>query len=128
MFRNFYVRIDDGPLTDVIGNGENACAFYVTSVLIAFGKLKSVHATVSNTVKELEESGWVLVDEDDIVPGDVIVWAGRDDDNVSQHVGFYIGENSAISTSSSQQKVFKHDIHFGQLQRKIIAVYRMRDW
>ncbi|MDB5163087.1 MAG: hypothetical protein JWN28_695 [Candidatus Saccharibacteria bacterium] len=128
MFRSFYVRVNDGPVTDIIGSGENACAFYVSTILLVFGKQKSVHATVKSVITDLEESGWELVDENDMKAGDVIVWSGRDDDNPSQHIGFYIGDNLAISTSSNEQKVFKHDIHFGQVQRKIMSVYRSQNW
>jgi len=127
MFRNFYVRIDDGLIIDAIGDGENACAFFVTSVLHLFGKLNGMHATITKAIKDLEESGWVRVDKSDMAPGDVLVWAGRDNDS-SRHIGFYVGENEAVSTSSSQHKVARHDVHFGKLQRDITAVYRMKIW
>lgn len=127
MFRSLYVRIDNGPATDVI-DGENACAYFVSSVLLIFGKIKTPHATVTSTIKDIEESGWVRVDEQNLKPGDVIIWDRRDDENPSQHIGFYIGDSEAISTSSSEQKVKKHELHFGALNRNIAAVYRMAKW
>ncbi len=128
MYRNFYICTDNGQEVDAIGDGENACAFFVTSVLLIFGKQKRVHATVTSAIKDLEESGWTLVGKNDAKPGDVLVWAGRDDENGNQHIGFYVGENDAISTSSSQRKVTKHDMYYGQLRRDVTAVYRMENW
>lgn len=127
MFKSLYVRIGGGPVTDIV-DGENACAYYASSVLLIFGKIKSPHATVTSTVKDMEESGWLKVDEEDLKPGDVIVWDKRDDDNPSQHIGFYVGDSEAVSTSSSEKKVKRHELHFGSLGRRIAGVYRMADW
>lgn len=128
MFRNLYVRIDGGPVVDAIDEGENACAFFVTSVLYILGKHKGVHATVASAEKDLNESGWIHIGQKDLQPGDVVIWTGRDDDNPSEHIGFYIAEDEAVSTSSSEGIVARHQLHFGALNRKIRAVYRMTQW
>lgn len=128
MYRNFYISVDGGPATDAINDGENACAFYVSSLLLVFGKQTHVHATVTSTVKDLRKLGWVSVAEEGISPGDVIVWSGRDDNSDNEHIGFYVGGNEAISTSTSQRKVVKHNIYFGDLKREIKTVYHMAKW
>jgi len=128
MYRNFYIRINDGPVFDAIGDGENSCAFFVTHVLLMFGKQQAVHATVSSAINDLKESGWIPVAIKDLVPGDVLVWAGRDDTKNNRHIGFYIGNDEAISTSTSQQKVARHHMNFGELNREITEAYRMENW
>ena len=56
------------------------------------------------------------------------MWAGRDDTAKGRHIGFYIGDNEAISTSTSQQKVARHHMNFGDLNREITEAYHMADW
>ena len=46
MYRNFYIRLNNGPVFDAISDGENSCAFFVTHILLPFGKQKAVHDTV----------------------------------------------------------------------------------
>jgi len=127
MFRNFYLRRPDGSEFDAIGDGENACAFFVSSVLVMLGKLKAVHGTVKSTLKDLEESGWVHVDEPQ--PGDVLSWEPKQfHDGAHGHIGFYLGDNRAVSTSTTHKVVAEHELHYGSENRPIIGAYRLQNW
>lgn len=76
LFRHFYLRRPDGSEFDAIGDGENACAFFVSSILVIIGKIQGVHGTVASTLEDLEESGWAKYPYEP-QPGDVISWEQR---------------------------------------------------
>ncbi len=127
MFRNFYVETPDRGEFDALDDGANSCAFYVSSVLVIFGKLARTHGTVLSTVWDLEHSGWESVESPQ--PGDVLIWEAQDfDDGRYQHVGFCLDEKRAVSTSLTKKVVVMHDLHFGDQQRRIERVYRMKKW
>jgi hypothetical protein len=126
MFRHFYVQSGEGRKFDALEDGENACAFFVSSVLKLFDKIHSVHGTVANTVKELEETGWEKVDNP--IAGDVIIWKANAKANNHEHIGFSLGNKQAASTSSAKKEVTKHDLDFGSESRPIRSVYRMNQW
>jgi hypothetical protein len=126
MFRHFYLQAHDESEFDAIEDGSNACAFFVSSVLTIFQKLKAVHGTVNATILDLEESGWQTLTE--LRPGDVIIWEATAKNDGHQHIGIYVGDNQAVSTSTAQRKVAKHDIHFDDDNRAITHIYRMNTW
>jgi hypothetical protein len=127
MFRHFYLRRPDGSEFDAIGDGENACAFFVSSVLRLFGTVKGVHGTVESTLRDLEESGWTRIT--DPQPGDVLSWEPHQSaDGPHGHVGFYLGDHLAVSTSTAKKTVARHDLQFGSEQRPVIAVFRYPKW
>lgn len=127
MFRNFFVELTGRGEFDGLDNGENSCAFYVSSVLTIFKKLKGVHGTVDQTIGDLEESGWVIVDKPE--PGDVIIWEQKQfSDGLKRHIGFYLGKNQAVSTLASKKAVAIHDLYFGNDNRKIEVIYRCANW
>ncbi len=98
-FRHFYVKVG-GKKEDVLKNGKYACAFYVTNILLMFGLIKKGHCTVSSAIKDMERSGWHKIKKPRV--GCVILWQMFDmgDNDLHQHLGFYIGNNFAISNSS----------------------------
>jgi hypothetical protein len=127
MFRHFYLRHPDGNEFDAIGDGENACAFFVSSMLKLFDKVQGVHGTVASTLRDLEESGWTQVPQPE--PGDVISWEPHQSpDGPHGHIGFYLGDNQAVSTSTSKKTVAIHDLHYGSQKRRIIAIYNYPKW
>ncbi len=127
MFRNFYIQTSDGTEMDALSDGENSCAFYVSSVLTLFGKHTGVHGTVKSTVADLRHSGWREIAEADKQAGDILVWntVGVGDERY-EHIGFYIGEGRAVSTSSTEKRVVEHDASFDDL-RVVSNVFR-HDW
>ena len=71
MFRQIYAKVN-GKKKDITKNGELSCAYYTSSLLSIFKLIKDVHATVSGTIKDLEEFGWVEVNKPKI--GAILVW------------------------------------------------------
>lgn len=127
MFRNWYVRTADGEEIDAMRDGEDSCAFYVSGLLRMLDKVVSIHGTIASTVKDLEDSGWQVVNESK--PGDVLVWEEqRFGDRTQRHIGFYVGGNKAVSTSWTQKVVIEHDKNFGEQNRQIEQIFRMENW
>lgn len=127
MFRNFYVRTPERGEFDAFNDGDNSCAFFVSSVLVIFKKLNDFHGIVDSVVADLRQSGWQEVQEPK--PGDVLVWeAVPFDDGLKQHIGFYVGNGRAVSTSWIKKTPVEHDMHFGLTKRKITHIFRMSDW
>lgn len=113
-YRNFYGEVD-GVKKDLTENGNVSCGNFASSVLHRFQMIKAPHLTVSGTVHDIENSpGWKQVERlEDIAPGDVIVWEAKQFDNgVHAHIGFYIGDETAVSTDSEKGVVGSHDYRY----------------
>lgn len=116
-------------IVDVIGNGDLACAFFVSSILMLCGLTKGgVHTTVDATVDDLEQSGWRRQDE--LLPeGSVLIWEPKlcSDNLRHRHIGFYVGDGMAISNSSEERSPALHRLCFNEFfeppVRKVSAVY-----
>ena len=102
IFRNFYAEVD-GKRTDIMKNGNLSCAWFVSSLLYLFKLMKDAHATVDGTIKDLKKSGWKKIKKPKI--GSILIWEKIDFGNKDfhKHIGFYIGNNKAISTSNSKK-------------------------
>lgn len=128
MFRNFYIETSEGTM-DAVSDGANSCAFYVSSVLVILKQLTGVHGTIKSTVADLEENNWQKVDEPDLQPGDVIIWRAMEfEDGIYEHIGFYVGDSKAVSTSQQEKRVVEHDLHFGDAHRPIELIFRQAHW
>ncbi|MDO8743301.1 MAG: hypothetical protein Q7J30_01975 [Candidatus Azambacteria bacterium] len=101
MFRNVYAKVD-GKKTDIMKNGDVSCAFFASSILVLFKLIKEIHGTVDGTARDLGQSGWKKIKQPKI--GSVIVWEKKDfgKKDFHKHIGFYMGNNKAISTNSSK--------------------------
>lgn len=121
MFRTFYARVD-GKKTDVMKNGDLSCAFFVSSLLSTLALMKATHGTVESTIKDMKQSGWKHAQK--LAPGSVIVWEEKKE---HKHIGFYLGNNKAISNSSKKKSPAAHHITYGikngEPVRKIEAAY-----
>jgi hypothetical protein len=108
-YRNCYVVVN-GEEHDIMKDGDLSCAFFVSSILNQFDLVKRPHATVSGTVKDMLESGWVEATE--LQPGDVIVWAPGQQaaGEVHAHIGFYMGDDRAISNSYKLRTPTEHPL------------------
>ena len=117
IFRNLYAKVN-GKKTDITRNGELSCAFYVSSVLLLFKFIKEGHATVDSTVKDLKKSGWEKIKKPKI--GSVVIWEKIDFSNgdFHKHIGFFIGNNRAISNISELGYPDEHHLTFDN-KRKI---------
>lgn len=123
MFQNLYLEID-GEKKDVAQNGNFSCAFFVSNLLLMWNLISEGHAIVESTIKDMEKSGWKKIKPEKIQPGDVIVWEKwRGSDGLMHlHNGFYIGNNKAISNSTTEKMPTVHHWTYDD-KRKIIAVY-----
>ncbi|MDQ5958094.1 MAG: hypothetical protein QG665_442 [Patescibacteria group bacterium] len=115
---------------DILNKGDLSCAFFVSGVLAMFGLVDKVHATVSGTAKALETAGWQKTKK--LVPGVVVVWDKPQDGSFDhQHIGFYLGDEVAISNNSKKGTPAKHHITFGKIgtpkYRPIIVMYKHKN-
>lgn len=136
MFRNAYF-ISNNKKIDVLKNGDLSCAVFVSSVLKLFGLISAPHATVKGTIKDLEKNGWKKISKLKI--GAVLHWdccpstdstgssqasSGRAalENEGHEHLGFYIGNDKAISNSSKKGMPIVHHYTYND-KRKIIGIY-----
>lgn len=105
MFRNRFADVD-GIKTDVMHDGWLSCAFFVSTVLSMFKYIDSVHSTVAATVMDLQKNGWEMIFEP--VIGSVIVWGTSTKYNNHRHIGFYVGNDEAVSNDSDKKYPIKY--------------------
>ena len=136
IFRNFYAEVN-GKKTDITENGSLSCAWFVSSLLYLFKLIKDAHATVNGTIKDLKQSGWekISVKGESVSGrkkpkiGSVLVWEKIDfgNNNFHKHIGFYLGNGKAISTSSKNGEPLIHHWTFGTKRnnpvRKVEATF-----
>lgn len=126
-FRNLYAKVR-GKHVDIMRDGDLSCAFFVSSILIIFGLIRRVHATVSGTVADLEKSGWKKVRASRA--GDVLVWETMKDERGEwhSHIGFSLGNGLAVSNGSAPGVPIRHSATFGtrdgKPKRRTVAIYR----
>lgn len=103
LFRNLYVD-ENGEEKDILENGGNSCASFVSWILLTLELIKHPHATVFSTTKDLLASGWFEIKE--LKSGAVIIWEKREGGMLEEqkipkeHIGFCISETEAISNDS----------------------------
>ncbi|MDP3696739.1 MAG: hypothetical protein Q8R55_01775 [Candidatus Taylorbacteria bacterium] len=133
MFRNFYIETDSKEL-DVLNDGHLSCATFASSILYLFnsvleflGRSKWIgftHANTSSTEKDMLAHGWLEIKE--LKPGAVLIWEkklAKDDNKEYLHIGFYIGNDMAIS-NDSQGTGFPHKHQYTYSDtRKIEKIY-----
>lgn len=120
-FKNFYALVD-GEKKDILENGNLSCAIFVSNILNMFGLIKSPHVTVVSTIKDIESFGWTKVSE--LKVGAIILWESVDfgATGFHSHLGFYIGDNKAISNSPELGCPIEHSFDF-EGKRKIDGIY-----
>src|SRR3989338_10911442 len=104
LFRNLYAE-ENGKEVDIFENGHNSCGAHVSWILLVLELIKHPHASSWGTMKDLFESGWYEIDK--LMSGAILVWEARKDAMLlgelkprSIHIGFYVGEDEAISNDS----------------------------
>jgi hypothetical protein len=121
-YRNLFFR-EKGEVIDILDNGHNSCAVFVSHILLPFELIKKAHATVSGAEEDLKSSGWYKLE--DLKIGAVLVWASfltPGDDEPHKHIGFYVGNKLAISNSSTKRIPHKHHFTYNNA-RDIEAIY-----
>lgn len=129
LFRNIYAKNEEGKEIDILEDGKNSCATFVSWTLLAVELIKRPHATVEGTEKDLVDSGWFEIKE--LKPGAILIWEKASDNDKllgeyalkRRHMGFYVGDNSAIS-NDSKDRGFPHKHHYTYNDtRKIEKIY-----
>lgn len=126
---HYYMQRPDGSLVDILGS--NGCAAFVSRILASMGAvagqplIDGPHNTVHTTVRTLQAAGWqLLAGSDEPKPGDVILWeAQQQADGVHSHIGFYIGNDEAVSTWFVDMIIKRHSVTFDG-SRKIDQLLR----
>lgn len=122
MFKNLYFEID-GKDVDILGNGGLSCAMLVSSILYLSKLISDIHTTVVGTEKDMISGGWQEIK--DLRLGAVLVWekkAGHSG-KMHSHIGFYMGNNEAIS-NDSRGTGFPRKHHYTYNEtRKIEKIY-----
>jgi len=115
MFQYLYIKNKkkNGSI-NVVQGGQLSCAFFVSNILYFFDLIKSSHATVSGTEKDMRNSGWEEIDKPK--KGAVIIWEKikYQSDGVHSHMGFYMRGKQAISNSFKKQVPHKHHFTYGK--------------
>lgn len=135
LFRNLFAEVD-GQRMDICKDGGLSCPVFVSSILILYGLAqgppRGPHANVMSVVKNMEDSGWYKIKRPR--RGAVLVWEAKDTKDPSGdvypshlHLGFYVGEDKAISNSSKVGQPIEHHWTYGTKDgkpiRKVIAIY-----
>jgi hypothetical protein len=111
-YRNFYA-VSGGKKKDILKNGSLSCAFFVSSVLVAFGLISKTHMTVEKTLGDLQKNGWREIKSPK--PGAILLWEkqkqGRGDAHF--HLGFVVGAKQAISNRWEHKCPVAHHIFYG---------------
>lgn len=112
--RHLRVTKENGQELDILGDGNISCAYFVSCILKTFHLTGATFANVLSLEKHLLEFGWSAypsVDTiDDLPPWSLIIWDkqqwsiqediyGKTKDT-NYHIGFYIGDQQAISNMS----------------------------
>ncbi len=121
MFRTLWAAVG-GRKKDITERGALSCAYFVSSVLMvaqsAFSRplIRTVHATVGGTVRDMESCGWRRIARPR--KGAVVVWEARDG---HRHIGFVAGRGTAVSNDTARGAIARHALTFG---RKGTSAYR----
>ena len=92
--RSFDVRGRMGPFS-AAGGMTNNCADFVSSALVASGRLSRKNVNCRSLERQLQREGWRQVPADQARPGDVIFNQSRGHVQLSQGGGRQIGSNNS---------------------------------
>lgn len=120
-YQNLYAK-KSGKELDLTKGGELSCAVFVTSILKLFDLVPEQKATVLSAVKMLVDNGWEKVSKKEIMPGDIIVWSRKNSGYQHPHIGFFIGNNKAVSNSWKLKMVVRHSWDYAG-RRKIESIW-----
>ena len=112
LFRNLYADVD-GVEKDILEDGALSCVVFASAVLLNLELIKKPHATVPSAVKDMLENGWYEITQ--LKLGAVILWEKImfEDGKEHPHIGFYIGNEEAVSNSFSDKCPRRHHVTYG---------------
>lgn len=102
MFQEFYINNKD-----ILNQGSVWCAYFVSNLLKQFNLTPVGRANVDRVIVDLEKKWWshlpVTTDAKQIPAGSILVREashGETYNKMHKHIGFYIGDEQAISNNS----------------------------
>ena len=111
-YQHLYLLTDDGSYQDIVKDGQLSCAYFASSIMAIFSLLSSPHATVSGLLKDMNASGWRSIDY--LRAGAVLIWSPEEEAGEQHsHVGFYIGNDQAVSNSTAERVPKSHHWTYG---------------
>jgi len=116
IFRDFFAKIKNKKI-NLTGKGKHSCALFVSSILHHFNLIQSPHLTVDGTIKDMRKSGWFEIER--LKTGAVLLWQKQ---KSHYHLGFYLGEEKAISNDKIKKVPLTHNFTFNQ-KRKIEKIF-----
>jgi hypothetical protein len=120
MFQENYAFYE-GKRQNLVEGGNLSCAYYVTFLLKGLGLIDELHLTVTGTEQALQKHGWKHTTK--LKPGAIVTWESEEfDDGPHKHIGFFIGNKRAVSTSFKTQTVIEHSADF-EGKRRIESMY-----
>ncbi len=117
-YRNFFIE-DNGQEKDILENGKNSCAYFVSSLLKEFNLLNEIHTTIDGLVNDLS-SNWEEVSVLEAQEGDILIWKKE---GQYGHIGFALSNNQAISNSTEKGVPHQHSQDFDGT-RPISEIFR----
>lgn len=106
IFRNLFAEVD-GEKQDILKDGKISCGVHTSSILFLFDLIEEKHATVLGTIRDMENFGWQKIEKPK--PGSVIHWEEwNQGDSPSEHIGFYIGDEIAVSNNWQSKTPQEH--------------------
>ena len=120
-YHHFFALVDDAE-TEIIKDGDKACALFVSSALAAFGLLPHCDVTVHRVLRLMLENGWEKTTE--LKKGCIIVWEEvvNGKGTSRKHIGFYMGNSVAVSNSSKDRCPTMHP-HVRYAERGIESLW-----
>ena len=117
IFRNLYATVN-GKKMDIRKDGQLSCSAFVSSLLYIHKLCYDIHATAEGLIKDMELFGWKRINKPR--PGAVILWEPLPPKNRNDkmylrhdHIGFYVGNNKAISNRPEKHQPMVHHWTFG---------------
>ena len=115
MFRKCHFNIRNKS-TEVLDNGDLACAFYVSTILIMFSLIKELHTTVLALEKDMIDSGWKRIENPRV--GSVIIYGPKtyESGKIHRHLGFFVGAGKVVDNSSEKKMPVKRKWNYRKVE------------
>ena len=124
LWKNLFITKDEGATKDILHDGSVSCAYFVSCILKTFNLTGATFANVLSLKKHCIEYGWkeipLSTNSRDIPLGSLIVrdytaWSEKKDiynnsKNGHYHIGFFMGDEQAISNMSDQFNQWDHSL------------------
>ena len=115
LFRNTYALLE-GQERDITSNGTLSSGRFVSAILYLNKLIEDLHVTVEGTEKDMLNSGWY--ETKNLKEGAVLVWEPLSGINggLRTHIGFYLGNDRAVSNNFKTGIPTEHHTTFGATQ------------